>query len=226
MRQLACRVRADPMLRGVMLLTDARVVTPAGVLEPGGSDRRWRASPTWAGAVLSAGRDRPSSSAGGLGRAGLHRPARPRRRRPRDALGGAGRDPGGGRLPSSTRHDGPPRQHRHRAARRDARPPWRPSRNAGPGRHRQPPRGAVPQSAPRRRARPASPAGAGRGRLRAACSRRPMARCASITVAPELPGGLDLRRVGRSVRRRGGGRPLATPTTRRRRPPSTPARRS
>ncbi len=35
MRQLACRKRRDPYAAGVMLLTGARVVTPAGVLDPG-----------------------------------------------------------------------------------------------------------------------------------------------------------------------------------------------
>ncbi len=35
MRQVACRVRADPYASGVTLLTDARVVTPSGVLDSG-----------------------------------------------------------------------------------------------------------------------------------------------------------------------------------------------
>jgi N-acetylglucosamine-6-phosphate deacetylase len=35
MRQLACRIRRDPYAAGVTLLTDARVATPAGVLDPG-----------------------------------------------------------------------------------------------------------------------------------------------------------------------------------------------
>ncbi|MEA2650581.1 MAG: N-acetylglucosamine-6-phosphate deacetylase [Chloroflexota bacterium] len=35
MRQLACRVGREPYAAGVMLLTDARVVTPAGVLDRG-----------------------------------------------------------------------------------------------------------------------------------------------------------------------------------------------
>ena len=72
-----------------------------------------------------------------------------------------------------------------------------------------------------RRPRPGAPAGAGPRRRRVARDRRPVT---MMTVAPELPGGLELvadaRRAGASWCRAG----TPTPTPSRRTPPSTPAR--
>ena len=162
----AVAIRRGPNAAKVMLLTDARVVTPAGVLEPGWVRIEARSHPRCRFGAGTLRRGRAPRARWTVGGAGVHRPARPRRRRPRDAVGGSGRDPRGGRVPS--RATGRRAAWSASSARRSTRcwPPSRPCPDRRPGRPRRAPRGPVPQSERAGAHDPASPAGARPGHLR------------------------------------------------------------
>ena len=186
-----------------MLLTAAQVVTPARILAPG-----WlrlegdRIAEVGEGAPPRAGRPRPRRR-DRRPRLRRHPRARRRRRVLRQRYGGRGRR--GGRDPPRPRHhvDGGEPGHRHPRADGRRRPRAGPARAGRPAR-RHPPRGAVAEPAALRA--PTSPArsptpdpasvdallDAGDGAVR------------MVTLAPELPGGLDAvrRLVDAGVRRR------------------------